>query len=54
MAKDLLGQEQVQVQDQLSVDQISGELGFIEPRSFFRWFKKVTQQTPGEYRNSLN
>jgi len=50
MAKELLEQKQ----DQLSVDQISGELGFIEPRSFFRWFKKITQQTPGEYRNSLN
>jgi len=48
MAKDFLAQEQ------LSVNQISGELGFIEPRSFFRWFKKITQQTPGEYRNSLN
>lgn len=41
-------------QDLLSVNQISAELGFVEPRSFFRWFKKVTQQTPGEYRNRLN
>ena len=41
-------------QEQLSVNQISGELGFIEPRSFFRWFKKITQQTPGEYRNKVN
>lgn len=50
MAKGFL--EQKQAQDQLSLDQISGELGFIEPRSFFRWFKKITQQTPGEYRKS--
>ncbi len=48
MAKEFLEQEQ------LSLNQISGELGFVEPRSFFRWFKKVTQQTPGEYRNRLN
>jgi len=41
-------------QEQLSVNQISEELGFIEPRSFFRWFKKITQQTPGEYRNKVN
>ncbi len=52
MAKDFL--EQKQEQDQLSMDQISGELGFVEPRSFFRWFKKVIQQTPGEYRNKLS
>jgi len=48
MAKTLLKQ------DQMSLNQISMELGFVEPRSFFRWFKKVTQQTPGDYRNKLN
>jgi len=41
-------------QKQLSLNQISTELGFVEPRSFFRWFKKVTEQTPGDFRNKLN
>jgi AraC-like DNA-binding protein len=47
MAEDLLKQ------GQLSVNQISEALGFVESRSFFRWFKKLTQQTPGEYRSRL-
>lgn len=37
----------------LNLNQISAELGFTEPRSFYRWFNKVTQQTPGEYRKLL-
>ena len=38
----------------LNLNQISIELGFTEPRSFYRWFNKLTQQTPGEFRkNSL-
>ena len=34
----------------LNLNQISIELGFTEPRSFYRWFNKLTQQTPGEFR----
>jgi AraC-like DNA-binding protein len=37
----------------LNQNQISIELGFTEPRSFYRWFNKTTHQTPGDYRNSL-
>ena len=37
----------------LNLNQISVELGFTEPRSFYRWFNKLTQQTPGEYRKSV-
>ncbi len=58
MAKVFLAQglehEQGQSHEQLNLNQISQQLGFVEPRSFFRWFKKVTQQTPGDYRNKLN
>ncbi len=37
----------------LNLTQIGIKLGFEEPRSFYRWFKKLTGQTPGEYRKSL-
>ncbi len=37
----------------LNLSQISTELGFTEPRSFYRWFNKLTSQTPGEYRKVL-
>jgi len=37
----------------LNLNQISIELGFTEPRSFYRWFNKLTKQTPGDYRKSL-
>lgn len=48
MAKALLKQEQ------LNLNKISVELGFVEPRSFFRWFKKMTQLTPGAYKSKFN
>ena len=32
---------------------ISTQLGFAEPRSFYRWFQKQTQQTPGEFRKAV-
>ncbi len=39
----------------LTIDQISINSGFAEPRSFYRWFQKLSQQTPGQYRkNSRN
>ncbi|WDE08971.1 AraC family transcriptional regulator [Thalassomonas viridans] len=34
----------------LNLDRISAELGFSEPRSFYRWFQKLTGSTPGNYR----
>lgn len=34
----------------LNLNQISLELGFRETRSFYRWFLKLTHQTPGQYR----
>ena len=37
----------------LNLNEISIELGFTEPRSFYRWFNKLTQKTPGHYRKSL-
>ena len=36
----------------IDIDTLSTELGFTETRSFFRWFKKVSNQTPGDYRKS--
>lgn len=36
-----------------NAEAISSLLGFAEPRSFYRWFHKQTQQTPGEYRKSV-
>ena len=44
LAKDFLAD------DALNLDQISTELGFSEPRSFYRWFQKLTGSTPGNYR----
>tara|TARA_R110000737_G_scaffold15182_3_gene31660 strand:+ start:659 stop:1747 length:1089 start_codon:yes stop_codon:yes gene_type:complete len=40
-------------QSVLNLNQISSELGFTEPRSFYRWFNKLTQQTPGDYRKNI-
>ena len=40
-------------QNTLNLNKISIEIGFTEPRSFYRWFNKLTQKTPGEYRNAL-
>lgn len=34
----------------LKVNEISEQLGFIEPRSFYRWFQNSTNMTPGQYR----
>ncbi|MEW6982945.1 AraC family transcriptional regulator [Colwelliaceae bacterium 6471] len=39
---------------QLNLVQISIELGFVEPRSFYRWFNKLMQCTPGDYRINNN
>lgn len=38
----------------LSVSEIAYELGFEYTQSFSKLFKKITQQTPIAYRNSLN
>ncbi|WP_286262722.1 AraC family transcriptional regulator [Thalassotalea atypica] len=37
----------------LPLNHVSDALGFKEPRSFYRWFNKLTQMTPGEYRKTL-
>jgi len=37
----------------ININDISEQLGFNEPRSFFRWFQKCTQLTPGQYREQL-
>ena len=37
-----------------SVSEIGYELGFQHSQSFNKFFKKHTQMSPGEYRNSLN
>ncbi|MGB1262424.1 MAG: AraC family transcriptional regulator [Cognaticolwellia sp.] len=37
----------------LNLNQISSELGFTEPRSFYRWFNKLNGQTPGDYRKNI-
>ena len=36
----------------LTLNLISAQLGFKEPRSFYRWFNKLTEQTPGQFRES--
>lgn len=33
------------------IDALSIQLGFTETRSFFRWFKKLTKMTPGDYKS---
>ena len=43
-AHELLNQENLPLAD------ISINLGFCEPRSFYRWFQKLTGITPGDYR----
>ncbi len=43
--------EQALKQQKIDIEQLSIRLGFTETRSFFRWFKKLTNQTPGEYKN---
>ena len=35
---------------QFNASRISTMLGFSEPRSFYRWFQKETNLTPGQYR----
>ena len=35
---------------QHNLNYISSCLGFTEPRSFYRWFNKLTEQTPGDFR----
>ncbi len=44
--------KQYLVENTLNLNEISTELGFTEPRSFYRWFNKSTNQTPGEYRKT--
>jgi AraC-like DNA-binding protein len=36
-----------------NAETISAQLGFAEPRSFYRWFQKQTQQTPREFRSKV-
>jgi len=36
--------------DTLKLDEISEQIGFSDVRSFFRWFQKLTNITPGQYR----
>lgn len=43
--------EQGLKQPKPDIDALSIQLGFTETRSFFRWFKKLTTLTPGEYKN---
>ncbi len=33
----------------VTLNTVSQQLGFAEPRSFYRWFKQLTQQTPRAY-----
>lgn len=44
--------EQALKQQKIDIEQLSPRLGFTETRSFFRWFKKLTNQTPGEYKDT--
>lgn len=34
------------------LENISQQLGFSEPRSFYRWFNKLKGKTPGQYRSA--
>ena len=36
----------------LKLSDISEQLGFQEPRSFYRWFSKQTGETPGKFRST--
>jgi AraC-like DNA-binding protein len=38
----------------LTVDAISRRLNFKEGPSFNRWFREMTEQTPGEFRRQLH
>lgn len=40
--------------DALTVEAISRRLNFKEGPSFNRWFREMTQRTPGEYRRQLH
>jgi AraC-like DNA-binding protein len=42
--------KQLLTDSSMNLDLISAELGFTEPRSFYRWFNKLTEQTPGDFR----
>ena len=37
----------------MSIEEIATALGYDEPTSFFRAFKRTTGQTPGAYRQRL-
>ncbi|MCH2057332.1 MAG: AraC family transcriptional regulator ligand-binding domain-containing protein [Thalassotalea sp.] len=37
----------------LTLNVVSVQLGFKEPRSFYRWFNKVIGETPGKYRGEI-
>ena len=36
----------------MTLNQVSVELGFAEPRSFFRWFQQISGLTPGQFRKN--
>lgn len=40
-------------QTTLTLNVISSQLGFKEPRSFYRWFNKLTDKTPGKFREEI-
>jgi len=46
-AKNLLGHTS------LDINEIASDLGYQNPESFMRIFKKITQKTPGQYRKDL-
>jgi len=44
--------EQLLLTGNMTLNSVSEQLGFSEPRSFFRWFKKCQKMTPGQYRRA--
>jgi AraC-like DNA-binding protein len=46
--------QQLLLESSLTLNKISEQLGFSEPRSFFRWFQKKQKTTPGKYRRLRN
>ena len=51
-ARDFINDRLLRADEELSISQVSQELGFEYPQHFVRFFKSQTGKTPSEYRRS--